>query len=104
MGEMPHLKALVERHDASEFTVFGINTDADAGMFRSRCEEDGIHWPNIFAGGTDGAAPQAWGVRGYPTMYVLDADGVIRAVSPRGKELERIVDELVAEAAGSDGQ
>jgi hypothetical protein len=96
---MPHLKALVERHDASEFTIFGINTDADADMFRSRREEDGIHWPNIFAGGTDGEAPKAWGVRAYPTTYVLDAEGVIRAINPRGKELEDVVDKLVAKAA-----
>ena len=54
-------------------------------------------WDNIFCGSTRGGIPGAWGVTGYPTLYVLDRDGVIRALSPRGNRLEEVVDQLVAE-------
>lgn len=97
MGELPHLKALVKRHDSSKFAILGINTDKDADAFRERCKKEEVTWDNIFNGSTSGGIPQAWGVSGYPTMYVLDGTGTIRAISPRGEGLETVVDELVAE-------
>ena len=100
MGELPHIKALVERHDSSKFAVVGINTDKDPEMFRARCEKDGVTWDNVFLGSTGTGVARDWGVSGYPTMYVLDGTGTIRSISPRGERLERVVDELVAEAAG----
>lgn len=53
-------------------------------------------WDNIYNGGAEGGVPQLWGVQGLPTIYVLDREGVIRALDKRGKALERFVDELVA--------
>ena len=98
MGEMPHLKALVERHP-DDFVVFGVNTDDDADEYRAKAVEHGVTWPDVFAGSTDGEIPRRWGVTGYPTMYVLDRQGVIRSISPRGQELERVVDGLLAAAS-----
>jgi hypothetical protein len=98
VGELPHIKALVQRHDSSKFAVVGINTDKDPEMFRTRSEKDGVTWDNIFNGSTNGGIPAAWGVSGYPMMYVLDGSGTIRSISPRGDNLEKVVDELVAEA------
>ena len=98
MGELPHIKALVQRHDSKDFAVVGINTDKDPDMFRSRCEKDGVTWDNIFTGSTGAGVALEWGVSGYPTMYVLDGSGTIRSISPRGDNLEKVVDELVAEA------
>jgi len=36
-------------------------------------------------------------VRGYPSIYVLDAEGVIRFTNVRGEGIGRAVDELLAE-------
>ncbi len=60
-------------------------------------EKFDITWNSIWNGSTSGGIPAQWGVTGYPTSYVLDRDGVIRALSPRGRGVEKIVDELVAE-------
>lgn len=87
----------MKRHAAEDFAIFGVNTDSDPENYRQQCERFGITWPSIWAGSTSGAVPQSWGVSSYPTMYVLDREGVIRALSPRGENLERVVDELVAE-------
>ena len=38
-------------------------------------------------------------VRYYPTIYVLDAKGVIRSVGPRGKMMDDAVARLLAEMA-----
>ena len=37
---------------------------------------------------------------GYPTIYVVDADGIIRYRDLRGEELEKAVMGLIAEAKG----
>jgi len=93
------MQALVQRHSDEDFAILGINTDQDPSYYRKQCERMGVTWPSIMAGSTSGKIPRAWGVSGYPTMYVLDREGVIRSLSPRGKELERVVDELIAEGS-----
>ncbi len=95
------MKALVESEDSNKFAILGINTDKDADYFRAQCVENGITWDNIFNGDTKGGIPQAWGVSGYPTIYVLDGNGVIRAKGARGERLGVVVKELIAEMEGT---
>lgn len=99
MGEIPHLKALVERHADQPFAIVGINTDGDKDTYRKKAVEHGVTWTNAWTGSTNAGVPKAWGVQSYPTIYVLDADHVIRHVNARGDELERVVQELLDEQA-----
>ena len=93
MRELPHLKALVERHP-NDLAIFGVDTDEDPATYRENVEKHGVIWPSLFDG-PDLAAAHAWGVAGFPTIYVLDEKGVIRSTGAHGAELERLVDELV---------
>ncbi len=104
MGELPHLKALVERYPSAEFAILGVNTDSDRDVFRARCAESGVTWTNLFQGSTSGPIPRAWGVDAYPTTFVLDPAGVIRSDAARGEELERLVAQLIAEARAARGE
>lgn len=75
--------------------MVGINTDADRDKFRALCDEFDVHWDNVFNGGTGVGIPLAWGVSGYPTIFVIDAAGTIVAKDLRGEELEKFVGDLV---------
>lgn len=97
---IPHEKALVERLMDEPFVLFGVNTDKDPARYRAQAESMGVTWPNLFQGGTDGPVPTKWGVSGYPTIYVVDAEGVIRYRDLRGEALEEAVLLLIAEAKG----
>jgi hypothetical protein len=44
---------------------------------------------------------ESWQVTAFPTIYVLDAHGVIRYKDVRGEELEKAVNALLAETAAS---
>lgn len=55
----------------------------------------GVTWDNIWNGSTEGGIPEDWGVMGYPTSYLLDRDGVIRAKDLRGAEMMKVVEEVV---------
>ncbi len=101
VAELPHLAALWERHRDGPFVVLGIDTDEDPDRFRRRAPELGVTWPNVFQGGLAGPVTEAYRVRSFPTIFVLDDEGVIRHVGLRGAALERAVDALVEELAAA---
>lgn len=96
MGEIPHLKTLVQRHEKSGFAVLGINTDKDLEKTKARAAKDGLTWTNIFDGTTKEICG-AWGVSGFPTAFLIDREGVIRktflGIDPQ--ELEAAIEELM---------
>ena len=92
------MKALVERHKDDPFAIVGVNTDSNAAEYRNKIAQHGVTWRSAWQGSTNGPLPTSWGVDSYPTIFVLDAKHVIRAIGARGKELARVVGELVAEA------
>ena len=102
MGELPHLKALVERHADQPFAVVGINTDGDKQEYLRLAEKHGVTWRSAWQGSTSGPIPTEWGVTSYPTVFVLDAQHRIRFVNARGARLGQVVDELLGELANEN--
>tara|TARA_R110002096_G_scaffold24948_15_gene78544 strand:+ start:3158 stop:3475 length:318 start_codon:yes stop_codon:yes gene_type:complete len=99
---LPHTKALVQRLAGQPFAMLGINSDS-AEVFRRHKEKMGVTWRNIHdGGGRGGPVATAWGVWGWPQLYVLDARGKIRFKNVFGAELDRAVDELLAEQRAAE--
>ena len=48
---------------------------------------------------SQGGVLEEWDVRHYPTIYILDVQGVIRYKELHGEELEKAVNSLLKEAA-----
>ena len=94
---LPHEKALVKRYENEPFALIGINTDAPS-TFRTEAEKNGVTWRNSLQGTTRGELCQAWGVQRFPTLYVLDAKGIVRYVDVYYDSLDRAVEKLIAEA------
>lgn len=90
------MKALVERLEDEPFELIGLNAFDDRSDFEQGVEEFGVNWLVAYQG-MEAAISELYQVRGYPTMYVLDADGRIAATSLRGKALGAKVDALLAE-------
>ena len=102
MQEIPREKALAERMKDRPFAMLGVNTDADAAAARTMMEVQGITRPN-WHDGEPGTGPIAklYHVRGYPTVYVIDAEGKIRSKTAHGDSLDQLVEKLVAEREGA---
>jgi RNA polymerase sigma factor (sigma-70 family) len=103
MREIPREKALVERMKGRPFAMLGVDADGNADYARKLMEELGVTWPNWNDGEPgDGPIAKLYHVRGYPTIYVIDAEGKIQSKKAYGKQFEELVEELVAktEAAG----
>ena len=97
----PHERSLVKRLAAEPFALIGVNSDTDRSELKRVLEKEEITWRSFWNGGsTDGPISTRWNVHGWPTVYVLDAKGVIRFKHVRGNALDRAVDELLAEMQG----
>lgn len=97
---LPHEKALVKRMQDKPFALLGINNDGPAADVLPRFQKEGITWRNAIEP-EQGSLASQWNVSGYPTLYLLDAEGVIRYSwlgSPGHEVLDEKIDELVAEA------
>jgi hypothetical protein len=78
--------------------LIGINSDPRSTARRGR-ERDNVTWRSFWDGPTtDGPIARKWNIQGWPTMYLLDAKGVIRHKSIGPMEVvEEKVAELVAQ-------
>jgi thiol-disulfide isomerase/thioredoxin len=94
---IPHERALVERF-GDKAVVLGVNIDDDRGAARSAITSQRITWRNWSMAGWDNPANKRWGVNSIPTVYVIDASGVIRYANVPGPHLEAAVITLLAEA------
>jgi thiol-disulfide isomerase/thioredoxin len=94
---LPEIARLVKQHANEPFAFLGVATDTDLAEFQKRARESNVTWRNAWTNGTDGTWPISWGVQRYPTVYVLDAQGVVRFVDLRGNALDRAVQSLLDE-------
>ena len=93
----PHERSLVARMKDKPFTILGVNSDP-AERYKKAIKENEITWPSFWDGGsTGGPIATKWAVSGWPTIYVLDAQGVIRYKNVRGEAMDEAVDALMKE-------
>jgi len=94
----PHERSLVKRLEGQPFVLIGINSDSDKTQLKSVMEKEQITWRSFWDGGsTNGPIATRWNVSGWPTVYVLDAKGVIRFRDVREDAMDKAVDALLEE-------
>ncbi len=104
-GLYPHNKALMKRLDGKAFVLLGINSDADRGLTRKTMEKENITWRYWWDGGsTNGPIASKWNIQGWPTLYLIDHQGVIRhkfVGSPGDEVIDKNIDEMLKTAEES---
>jgi len=101
----PHERSLVKDLADKPFVILGINSDTDREALKTTLKEEQITWRSFWNGpkGTSGPISEKWNVHGWPTIYVLDAKGVIRYKSVGANEklidaaIEKCLKEIAAE-------
>jgi hypothetical protein len=94
---IPHERSLVKRLEGEPFALIGVNTDTDRDMVKDRSKKDQVTWRSFYDRTTQGPICSAWGIQGFPSIYVLDHLGVVRYVGVRGEQMDKAVDKLLAE-------
>jgi hypothetical protein len=95
----PHERSLVKQLADKPFALIGVNSDRDLEKIRETVKEKNLSWRSFWNGpqGTGGPISARWGVTGWPTIYVLDHEGVIRYKNVRGPAMDKAVATLLAE-------
>lgn len=94
----PHERSLVEKYSADPFAIVGINSDSSIEKAREVVEKNKINWLSFYDGSPGGPISTRWNVTGWPTIYLIDAKGIIRYKNIRGKEMDDAIELLVQEA------
>jgi peroxiredoxin len=94
---IPHERSLVAKLADKPFALLGVNSDKDKDEVKTRLTAEQITWRHWFDGGsTEGPIASAWNVSGWPTTYVIDADGIIRFKNLRDEAAEKAIESLLA--------
>lgn len=90
-----HERSLVKRMEGKPFALLGINSDPKERLIKTIAKEK-MTWRSWWDGGnTSGPIATKWNVRGWPTIYILDHEGVIRYIGARGEAMDEAVDGLL---------
>jgi len=98
-SEYPYHRFLMELYRDWPFALLSVESGADREVARRAKIERGLLYRSWWDGAPRRDAPgtiaTAWGVSGWPTTYVLDEKGAIRAIDPRKEDLLKVVRQLL---------
>jgi hypothetical protein len=70
---------MVEKYKDQPFALVGVNSDGERSAVQKILKEQGLMYRNACDGTTKGPIATAWNIHGWPTVFVIDAKGIIRA-------------------------
>lgn len=91
-----HERSLVKRLANQPFALIGVNSDRDRDKLKQTLKDKNLTWRSFWNGGsTSGPISNQYRVRAWPTIYVLDEEGIIRYRNVRGPAMDEAVDALL---------
>ena len=100
-GEYPYQRFMLDLYKDDPVTLLGVNSDENIETLRDAKETEGLTYRTWWDGhgekNTEGPIASAWNVSGWPTIYVLDEEGVIRSVNKRRAEVVTAINTLLDE-------
>ena len=103
-GEYPYHRAMLGIYEEEDVALLGVNSDAVLDTILQAKEREGLDYRTWWDGHSQPDADQVaaegpiatrWNVLGWPQIYVLDEEGVIRHTNKRGGSLIAAVDKLL---------
>jgi thiol-disulfide isomerase/thioredoxin len=93
---IPHEREMVGRLKDKPFVLVSISADEEKETLTKFLAKEKMPWTHWW-NGPEGGIIEDWDVSYYPTIYVIDAKGVIRYKDLRGEKLEEAVNKLIQE-------
>lgn len=97
---IPHERELVKKMDGKPFALLSVSADTDKSDLTDFLKTEPMPWHHWFDG-AGGPIAKKFKISAFPTLYLIDAKGVVRKKwtgSPGNEVLDKAVEELVAEA------
>ena len=107
----PHERSLVEKYRGRPFVIIGVNSDARRELVKDVTAKEKLAWRSFWDGGsTNGPIARRWNVEGWPTLYLIDHNGVVRQKwtgipgnDPKSDVLDKAIEELLKDAEKAKG-
>lgn len=91
VAEMPKMKQLYSQYRDEGVEFIGVSLDEpeeQGGLkaLKAFVAKNEIPWPQYYQGnGWESRFSSSWGIRGIPTVFLIDADGKLHATDARGR-------------------
>jgi len=92
---LPQLRELQTKLKDQPFAVVGVNSDILPEL-KTFLAAENIPWRNFADESSTGPISALWNIRNWPTLYVIDAKGVIHAKNPSVGAVEEMIRGLIA--------
>ncbi len=89
-AEIPDLKAVADEYrDREDFVIVGVNLDDDIDAARTHIAEYDLDWMQLHEEGKgwDNVVAQMYGVRGIPSIWLIDSEGIVYRDGLRGRRI-----------------
>ena len=99
MRLIPHERQIANRFRDRPFAIVGINGDSDAAAIKKAVVTHGITWRSFHDKGIKGGTiSERWKIVGWPELYLIDQEGIIREKwldTPPPEKLDQAIDQLL---------
>ena len=106
--EYPYQRFMLELYEGEPVVILGVNSDPALETIQQAKIDEGLDYRTWWDGHgdipTQGPIATSWKVQGWPTIYVIDEEGVIQNVNKRGGDLISTVDRMLMEMKARDGE
>jgi peroxiredoxin len=99
---IPHEREMVEKLKSKPFKLVSLSADDKKDTLTKFLEKEEMPWTHLWNGSAKGNFLEQYQIRFYPTIYVLDAKGVIRFKHVRGAKMDEAVETLLKEMTGAE--
>ena len=94
---LPEIKKAYAAYKDKGFEIIGISLDQNIEPLEEFIAEEDLNWINIYDANQDASLADQFSVSSIPTLYLLDQEGKIVALNPRGEgvlenELAKLLD------------
>ena len=101
MAQVPHERDLAARLKGQPFALLGVDCEDSRETARGVMARERMTWPNWFDGPQgEGPIARRYHIRGYPSVFLIDAKGVIRARVGTFDQVDKLLEEIKQPASG----
>ena len=97
---VPEEKRLAAKYAGRPFAILGVNGDDTPALALKTAAKTGLAWRSLWRNKARmfSHPEETWNIGGWPTLYVVDHTGTIRATPHHTDKLDATLDRLVADA------
>jgi tetratricopeptide (TPR) repeat protein len=101
---LPHIQKIVHKFEGQPFVVLSVSLDDNEGKWKDFVKKNGMTWMQYRDGGNGGPISKQFGVSSVPTMFTIDADGVLEGQNSDDADIEFKLKKLIERAVEAENR